>query len=55
MNDSKSSVEKSPENIETEVVKFGELKPGDFILDEDNNPVEVLSVTEKHIPDRMLK
>ena len=55
MNDSKNSIEKSPENIETEVVKFGELKPGDFILDEDNNPVEVLSVTEKHIPDRMFK
>lgn len=51
----KADYNKTKEPVETEVIRFGDLKPGDYILDEENNPVEVLTVTEKHYPARMFE
>lgn len=41
------------ENFETEIVSFGELKPGDEIIGSDGNPVIVTNAYEKHIPTSM--
>lgn len=40
-------------NLKTEVVNFGDLKPGDKIIGADGKPVTVTNVYEKHFPDTM--
>lgn len=40
-------------NYKTEVVKFGDLKPGDKLIGVGGQPVEVTDVYEKHIPESM--
>lgn len=40
-------------NLKTEVVKFGDLIPGDRIVGSDGQPVTVTNVYEKHFPDKM--
>lgn len=37
----------------TEIVKFGDLKPGDKIVGSDGSPVTVTDVYEKHYPETM--
>lgn len=40
-------------NYETEIVKFGDLKPGDKIIGSDGKPVTVTAAYEKHLPKSM--
>lgn len=40
-------------NYETEIVNFGDLKPGDKIIGSDGNPVTVTAAYEKHLPKSM--
>lgn len=42
-------------NFSSKVARFGDVKEGDFLLDENNNPVRVDGVAETHIPERMFK
>lgn len=37
----------------SEVISFGQLKPGDKLFDEHGEPVEISGVHKKHIPQRM--
>ena len=39
--------------MKTELVQFGDLKPGDKIIGADGQPVTVTNVYEKHFPDKM--
>lgn len=42
-------------NLKTEIVNFGNLKPGDRIVGSDGKPVTVTNVYEKHLPKKMFE
>lgn len=50
-----SSKKENSHKYATEIVQFGDIKPGDYLLDENDEPVEVKTVTERHLPSRMFE